>query len=221
MVDVTPFLYEYEQLCASVDKLCAHIASQFPHEMRCQEGCTDCCHALFDVPLIEAISLSNSFSQLDDAIKQRVWIDADKIDRHIEVLKRNFYKEHVRTGDADAILHQASRERVRCPLLGEDARCVLYAHRPLTCRIYGLPLEIHGQGCSCGRSGFVAGKQYPVIKVVSLQDRLLDISRRLVGAIGSPYQDLATMFVPVSRAVLTVYDATFFGVHSPEAEEEV
>lgn len=29
---------------------------------------------------------------------------------------------------------------VPCPLLGEDGRCLVYAHRPLVCRLIGLPM---------------------------------------------------------------------------------
>lgn len=220
MQDFSPFFDEYVQLTASVERLCAQVAEQFSHAVRCREGCTDCCHALFDIPLIEAIYLQHHFSALDDGLKQRVWIDADKVDRHIEVLKKRLYKEHSRGGNTQVILQQVASERVRCPLLGEDDRCALYAYRPLTCRIYGLPLDIHGQGRSCGLSGFVPGEQYPAIKVAPLQDRLVDMSRRLLVSVGSPYLDFATMFVPVSRALLTTYDAAFFGLEQPDFEEK-
>ena len=220
MQDFSPFFDEYVQLTASVERLCAQVAEQFSHAVRCREGCTDCCHALFDIPLIEAIYLQHHFSALDDGLKQRVWIDADKVDRHIEVLKKRLYKEHSRGGNTQVILQQVASDRVRCPLLGEDDRCALYAYRPLTCRIYGLPLDIHGQGRSCGLSGFVPGEQYPAIKVAPLQDRLVDMSRRLLVSVGSPYLDFATMFVPVSRALLTSYDAAFFGLEQPDFEEK-
>jgi hypothetical protein len=69
-------------------------------------------------------------------------------------------------------------------------------------------------------SGFVPGERYPAIKVAPLQDRLVDMSRRLLASVGSPYLDFATMFVPVSRALLTSYDAVFFGLKQPDSEEK-
>jgi Fe-S-cluster containining protein len=218
MLDFSDALRDYQSLVASVDAVCGQLSQKYAQAIRCKEGCTDCCHALFDIPLIEALALNRRFSELPDSLQQSIWIEADKVDRSIERIKRRLYKEHHDQGDTGRTLHQASRERVRCPLLGEDDRCILYIHRPITCRIYGFPLDIHGRGCSCGFSGFVAGQQYPSIKVAAIQDRLVALSEQLLARLGSPYHDFATMFVPVSRAVLTHYDAVFFGLVAPEDE---
>ena len=43
-------------------------------------------------------------------------------------------------------MEEAARIKCRCPLLGDDDRCLLYQARPITCRLYGVPTAIAGQG---------------------------------------------------------------------------
>lgn len=73
-------------------------------------------------------------------------------------------------------------------------------------------MEIDGAAHTCGLSGFEPGKPYPSIKVSRIQDRLVELSNRMLVAIGTPYQDFQYMHVPVSAALLTVYSDDFFGL---------
>ena len=39
----------------------AKVKEQFPDAVKCREGCADCCHALFDITLIEALYVNTRF----------------------------------------------------------------------------------------------------------------------------------------------------------------
>ncbi len=210
-LDLRPFFSEYESLVAQVDAVFKSVCQKFPAEVTCRKGCGDCCHALFDVTLVEAMYLNARFAAFDDVRRNEILVEADKAERKAQLVKKQAYRDVSSTSQAD-ILTQAAKERIRCPLLDAADTCSLYASRPITCRIYGIPMEIEGVSHTCGLSGFEPGKPYPSIKVARIQDRLVELSNRLLAAIGTPYQDFQYMHVPVSAALLTVYSDDFFGL---------
>jgi Fe-S-cluster containining protein len=180
----------------------------------CAEGCSDCCHALFDISLVEALYINSAFNERfpKGPERERILDLADASDRAHYKLKRKAVKAGEKGVSTEAILADLARERIRCPLLGDDDRCVLYDCRPVTCRLYGVPMEIGGKAHSCGKSGFAPGGSYPTVKVEMLQDRLFALSGELAAGIGSSYPLLADMLVPVSMALLTEYTPEYLGV---------
>ena len=48
---------EYEVLTAQVDKLFQDVQSKYPKEVACTKTCSDCCYALFDLSLVEAMAI--------------------------------------------------------------------------------------------------------------------------------------------------------------------
>ncbi|ACU88403.1 YkgJ family cysteine cluster protein [Desulfomicrobium baculatum] len=209
-LDLSQFFTEYESLVAQVDAVFHKVSGNFVSEVRCKEGCSDCCHALFDVTLIEAMYLNSKFSELDEIRRNEILIEADKADRKAYLLKKKVSKEASEV-DHSEILLRTAKERLRCPLLDSADKCALYAYRPITCRIYGIPLDIGGKSHTCGLSGFVTGHPYPAVKLERIQDMLLSLSNRVLDAVGSKYADFRLMHVPVSTALMTVYSDEFFG----------
>ena len=47
---------DYETLTARTDELFERVRAQFPAEVACTAGCSDCCHAMFDLSLVEAMT---------------------------------------------------------------------------------------------------------------------------------------------------------------------
>lgn len=216
-LDLSQFFTEYEALVAQVDTVFQKVSSNFASEVRCKEGCSDCCHALFDVTLIEAMYLNSKFSALDEVRRNEILIEADKADRKAQLLKRKVSKEAAEV-DHSEILLRTAKERLRCPLLDSGEKCQLYSYRPITCRIYGIPLEIGGKSHTCGLSGFEPGRPYPAVKLERIQDMLLALSNRILDAAGSRYADFRLMHVPVSSALMTVYSDEFFGCEHDDSK---
>ena len=216
-LDLSQFFTEYESLVAQVDAVFKKVSDNYAAEVRCKQGCSDCCHALFDVSLIEAMYLNAKFSELDEIRRHEMLLEADKADRKAYVLKKKISKEAEET-DHSEILLRTAKERIRCPLLDSSDKCALYAYRPITCRIYGVPLEIGGRSHTCGLSGFEPGRPYPAVKLERIQDMLLSLSNRVLDAVGSRYADFRLMHVPVSTALMTVYSDDFFGTGESAAQ---
>lgn len=219
-LDLTTYFTEYESLVAQIDALFKNVSEKFADEVKCKEGCSDCCHALFDIPLVEALYLNAKFQEVDEKERNKILIEADKADRKANVLKKKISKDAEQSESAD-ILGRVAQERIRCPLLSEVNVCQLYAFRPITCRVYGIPLEIEGKSHTCGLSGFTPGNSYPAVKIHRVQDELLRISNQILDDLGSKYADFRLMHVPVSTALMTMYNDEYFGLSELSESENV
>lgn len=210
-LDLSSYFSRYEVLVHQVDTVFQKVLADFPAEVVCRPQCSDCCHALFDISLIEALYINTKFLELDEKDRYDILIDADKADRKYHVLKRNLSKVAEQEENKE-IFVRVGKERIRCPLLDDKDHCKLYTFRPITCRAYGIPLEIEGTAHSCGLSGFTRGRPYPTVKIYRIQDALLDLSNQILDDLGTPYADFRFMFVPVSTALMTNYDDEYFGI---------
>jgi len=107
-------------------------------------------------------------------------------------------------------------ERVRCPLLNEENKCDLYAYRPVTCRLYGIPTAIGGRGHTCGLSGFQEGVSYPTVNLDSVHAKLRELSQEIVDALRSTHVKMGDVLMPLSMALLTVFDEEYLGAPSKQ-----
>lgn len=221
MPDLTDFFVRYEKIVAQADALFSHIQANFPEEVACKGGCSSCCHAMFDLSLIEILYLNRKFAERYPQGMERFTITerADSADRRAAKLKRALYKESRSGKDSNAILDEAAKASIRCPLLDGNDLCVLYDVRPITCRVYGVPTSIGGRAHTCGKTGFCAGKSYPTVNMDKMQEMLLKLNVELAAYLGSSYKELYTMYVPVSTAIITTFDAAYLGIGGIAKEE--
>jgi Fe-S-cluster containining protein len=218
-IDFEPFFKEYEALLALADKTFEKVRQDYPDLVKCKLECADCCHALFDLPLIEALYANYHFNRaFKGEQKEALMESVNQIDRQIYKLKRKANKD-LQDGKAEEdILVELAEARVRCPLLNAHDQCDLYDFRPITCRLYGIPTSIGGKGRTCGLSGFKAGEQYPTVNIDILQTKLFQLSERFARAIKSKYTGLGEILVPLSMALLTEYDEEYLGVLTSDGD---
>ncbi len=218
-LDLTEFFKKYEAIVAEADAVFERVRQETGDKVRCQEGCGDCCHALFDLTLIEALYLNHHFNATYSGLERsRILERADEADRAGYKIKKQMFKQSQAGTSTEEILREAARAKVRCPLLNDKTLCDLYGCRPVTCRIYGVPTAIGGAAHTCGRSGFEPGGKYPTVFLDKIQDRLYLLSHELASSIGSRYGDLGSVLVPVSMALLNAYDEDYLGLCAPKAE---
>ena len=211
--DFSPFFAKYEQLLADVDRVFETVKERHPDCVTCTTGCSDCCHALFDLPLIEALYLNHHFhGVLPEEAKERILAKADQADRAAYKLKFQAHKRHRSGEDTQVILEDMARKRVRCPLLNTQDRCDLYAFRPVTCRLYGIPQEVNSMARTCALSNFAPGTAYPTVHVDKIHQKLAELSMELVASLNTKYVQMADILVPPSMALLTVYDDEYLGL---------
>lgn len=220
--DMTPFFARYEAFAREADALFEHIRGQHPELVVCREQCSSCCHALFDLSLVEALYLNRAFLERipEGEARGAILAAADAADRQAARMKRKAFKDSQAGRDSNEILAEIAAASVRCPLLDKEDRCLLYEVRPITCRLYGVPTAIGGKAHTCGKTGFAQGSSYPTVALDKIQQRLTLLSEELAAASGTAYTQLSSMYVPVSAALLTVYDAAYLGIGGIRKEKD-
>jgi Fe-S-cluster containining protein len=215
--DFQPYFRQYELLAKAADQVFGQVQAQFPKEIECKLECSDCCHAVFDVTLVEALYLNYQFGRYFSGKAREDIIDkANRADRKAYKLKRGAYQKVEAGTNESAVLIELAGERIRCPLLNSQDRCDLYEYRPVTCRFYGVPTEIAGIAHTCGKSGFLKGRSYPTVHLEKMQNRLFALSNEIATDIHSKFSALGELLVPVSMALLTEYNEVYLGIKPPE-----
>ena len=212
-MDLKKHFVKYEALVQIADAVFERVKKEFPKEVFCREKCSDCCYAIFDLTLIEALYLNDKFIKKFIGKEKNDLIQiADKTDRVLTKMKRDAYKKIKNGADQLEIVGKMSQERVRCPLLGENDLCVMYEHRPLTCRIYGIPTSTAGVSHICGRTNFIQGKPYPTLNMDKIYTQLQLFSAQLIKDIKSDNIKMHEMLIPVSMALITQFNEDYLGV---------
>lgn len=204
---------KYEAIVSMIDQVFDRVKKEFPKEVFCREKCSDCCYAIFDLTLIEALYLNHKFNEKFSGNEKAALLTiADKTDRALVKMKREAYKKVKEGADQLEIVGKMSQERIRCPLLGENNLCLMYEHRPITCRVYGIPTSTAGASHICGRTNFVQGKAYPTLNMDKIYTQLQLLSAELVKDINSTNIRMHELLIPVSMAMVTLFNDDFLGV---------
>ncbi|RNC67850.1 MAG: YkgJ family cysteine cluster protein [Desulfuromonadales bacterium] len=134
-------LREYGGLLAEVDRWFGRCQDAAAARIRCMAGCSGCCRGLFDITLLDAAVLVQGFSRLGEGLRQQVLLRCHARLAEVQLIWPEFdapYLLNHRPEDEWKILMPEGDE-TPCPLLGDDGRCLVYEHRPMTCRLHGLP----------------------------------------------------------------------------------
>jgi Fe-S-cluster containining protein len=116
--------------------------------LACRVGCTSCCHGVFRISALDAERLRTALRGLEQEDRSRSEAIQTRAQNLVNNLRPAFPgdpctgtldPEEGSTWDAFADLPEADEP---CPVLDPvTGRCELYAGRPLTCRIFGPPVE--------------------------------------------------------------------------------
>ena len=219
-MDFEPYYEKYQSLVDQVEAVFKQVQTEYGECVTCKVGCSDCCHALFDLTLIEAMFIKHQFDKvIPKEERQKIIERANVADRKVYKLKREASKAHQEGKPENEILEGMAQQRIRCPLLDDEEKCEMYESRPITCRLYGIPTVIGGKSHTCGLSNFEEGKQYPTVKLDNIQRRLYEISFELAQEIKSRYPKLAEVLVPLSMALLTDYNEEYLGTKQDDEDE--
>ncbi|HAY23078.1 MAG TPA: phosphatase [Desulfobacterales bacterium] len=135
LVDLFPFFADYERLAQEVDR---HLLEADCHS-RCGREHIACCYNPVVVPFIEAVYLNHMINATLSRVERQ-----NAVHRAAEA--RRMAKEMQSTmedcGD-DRLAEAYTRANLLCPL-NERQRCLIFPHRPLTCRLFDLPPEKQG-----------------------------------------------------------------------------
>lgn len=132
----------YRELLARADAWFDSAAAAHADEVRCALACTLCCHGLFDVSALDAALLEEGMRQAPPETREDLGRCA--------ALALEAVREAAPEWDEPWAVDALGEERfdelcerlalLRCPALDAEGSCRLYAHRPLICRLHGIPM---------------------------------------------------------------------------------
>jgi Fe-S-cluster containining protein len=203
-MDLTPFFERYERLLNGGDQAFDRAGRECGPWMKCVPRCSDCCHAVFGLFLIEALYLQFHFAGLGRKERRAALLRAKKSETALGKLEGALKTAGL---DPRATSDLLARSRARCSLLDEKNLCVLYPHRPLTCRVYGMPVVVQGKTRICGKAAFKKQHSYPPFDLDAAHRGLYLLSRDVLAAAGSADPEKAALVVSVPKALGTPVEA--------------
>jgi Fe-S-cluster containining protein len=199
----TQLFRSYELLVDKADQAFQEMQQKYGECIRCERHCSDCCHAVFGLFLIEAGYLKQNFDQLGKEKIKTAFLRCNEADRALKRLEKllKSYRD-----DPNMQVYTMARERIRCPLLDDNLDCILHPFRPITCRVYGIPTKIQGKARVCGRSGFKKGVTYPAFDLDGVYRDLYELSKELLKQSGIIDLEKASLLVSVSKTISTPFE---------------
>src|SRR5688572_22229591 len=131
---------DYRAILDRVDEWYRSVQQAHPDKVPCTKGCRDCCLGLFDISIADRDLLREGLSKADPTTRRDIQERASQL---MAQLRERF------PDLADSLDGFSDREiddvtdalgGVECPVLGREGECRLYAHRPLICRLSGVPV---------------------------------------------------------------------------------
>ncbi len=194
----------YELLVDKADAAFQRMQREQGSCITCERHCSDCCHAVFGLFLIEAAYLKQQFDQLSKEQIKASLLRCNKTERDLRRLEKMLQTHEE---DPNMQAYTMARERIRCPLLDQNEDCILYPSRPITCRVYGIPTKIQGKARVCGKTEFKAGENYPLFDLDGIYRDLYILSREMLEGLEKSDPENASLLISVSKAVSTPPDA--------------
>ena len=134
------------ELVQIVDVALADAARRGGDWLVCHPGCTPCCHGVFVISALDRARLRDGLAQLDALEPLRAAALRDRIGAAMLRLSASFPGD-TSTGvlwatEESAFDAFAEGDDAPCPVLSPGTgTCDLYAHRPMTCRVFGPPVR--------------------------------------------------------------------------------
>jgi len=194
----------------NIDEWFGQVRKKYASQMQCGKGCTACCHGLFDISLADVGGVVSGFSRLPDDLRQQVHARAVNLQNVVRKVAPGLSTPSLFDEDdprIDAVVEAATG--APCPFLGEAGECLIYEHRPLACRLEGVPMVDKHEGLFADwcELNFKEGLPKTVEYDLSLDYNQIDAAQDRESAevavrFGLPDQRLVT-FIP---SVIAEYD---------------
>lgn len=137
---------DYPALLTRLDAWQDAVRERFPGVVPCRAGCSACCHGPFDISVADALLVRDAIAALPRGEREAIQVRARaQLSRMAEVEPSFQVPWDVsRLGEArfDALVE--AHADAPCPALASTGECLIYASRPMLCRMMGLGMRTRG-----------------------------------------------------------------------------
>lgn len=145
---MSALLDRYGLLLGEVDAWFRRCLELHPALISCTNGCSACCRGLFDITLLDAFYLKRGFDRLPETLKPEIERAASRRLEALSQINPAFGEPWLLNGipevDWDELMPE--EDETPCLLLSDTGGCLVYGHRPMTCRLNGIPLlDVSGE----------------------------------------------------------------------------
>src|SRR6516162_9059893 len=145
---------DYRSILEAVDAWYRSVQEAHPAEVPCRKGCRDCCIGLFDVSLADRDLLREGLAKADPETRKDIEARAAALVARLREIEPGLGEtlDGISPEEIDDLCDAVGD--VECPVLGREGVCRLYGHRPLTCRMSGVPVvdlsgkTVYPEGCA-------------------------------------------------------------------------
>jgi Fe-S-cluster containining protein len=158
------------------------VEEQFVHaahrdKAHCLRGCHKCCTGFFGITLLDALHLRENIKKAPPHIRGRIIRTANRQLDLLETKKAFSRNTPLLRSSASADILARGSAGMRCPALGDDDTCLIYANRPFLCRIFGPTVRGKRRTVlleGCGHfSKDISESDYPILSIYKDEDMLL------------------------------------------------
>jgi Fe-S-cluster containining protein len=143
-----------QRLIQIVDSALADVTRRSGEWLVCRAGCTQCCVGVFSINQLDAFRLRRGLAEIKKTAPERAARVRQRARESVDRLSPEF------PGDAVSGVLDEGEEAARqfadfandepCPALDpRTGNCELYESRPMTCRVFGPPVQSEDGLCVC------------------------------------------------------------------------
>lgn len=125
----------YKRILDRADRFFRSVMESQPQNLQCGRGCSLCCYGLFEIGAADIPILAEGLAQLHPMRRRKI------VRRAQEMVASS---KHPNLRDCSIEEKEEFFDRTAsmpCPNLNDAGECMVYEHRPLVCRTFGLPLR--------------------------------------------------------------------------------
>ena len=125
----------YKNILHRADRFFQSVMAAQPQNLQCGRGCSLCCYGLFEIGAADIPLIAEGLARLHPKRRQMI------VRKAAEIMATS---QHPALRDSSPMEKKNFFDRTAstpCPNLNDAGECMIYEHRPLVCRTFGLPLR--------------------------------------------------------------------------------
>lgn len=125
----------YSRILTDADAFFRRVLEAQPQQLQCGRGCSLCCYGLFEIGSGDVPVLAEGLAKLHPARRKKI------VRKAREIVEASAHPDLRSCSPIEKETFFARTAETPCPNLDDSGQCMMYEHRPLVCRTFGLPLR--------------------------------------------------------------------------------